>query len=1070
MDQTNQITHIDELKRLELRFLMAEDEKISQVLQVIYVDILKKFFEQDVMEVRSLEIGEKIKTLIGICNYIRDRIITSKNKMCTIVIPIKQILEFMILEEFNSNISLNKIIQLYLQDLIYDMLKIAILQKSSNKQECIGLLFQAWWLTNISKSFRNRIFLLCIYWIPRISKDLAKNLREAGFPQILLENDRITTLKQCSSYALDYYNFMVHKSEFKANIISLREEILLKDDDSSNLKFSISKINPNDTLKFLWINLLDFLGTLFKMKEKADLISLPSQNKEEEKIDASPKKDEKQKEDEDKSYPPYSHEIIPILVLSTASPINEINEKAKELLKGYEKHSDMDYTSVEAGEETKSKEEQTPSKKGSNALGVWNKLLEFYINIWKIMVPNNLQTYDEPSKKTLLLFSRNLKRNILEYALKCEITAKMPQFMTALNDEGEIRFLGLRFVEHMIKHLTISNKPEVVMKNSRAIYLLMSKLIDKPDFFNTKERSLAYCLLIEVIVKIPNLIEMDKKTPEMIMDQVFGEFIMYDTSEGDFNQEVFSNWIRWVSTAKLLFKEDTKKDIVISKINSHLDSAILGAKSKNVVFVWLDWIQFLCDPNELPVQVVYNLAVLCHHDDLRVREKAGYIFEPLHKNLLKRKESIDQIKNKEAEPVAISETKEEDNWEDPNRTSMFIKKVSDFTVCSMNDYKTAQELLEISIWMYILMAQNEDRKSIQQVLEHTIINMLSSKLQKYSQDEMKTLRLLNDYISYTLTFFALPLYNDPKEFIFLLQLFQTSKNVKELTLSFDILNTILKAPGSNDLYSKCLDLLNSTQISFECTSSLTFLGLSHCLTHSLTLDPLLLSKYLSTSSTFNQLSSKTFKSIDQILIFSHWISRLAEETNLQTMSEDTQEAFDLVVCKLIELVDDKQVKMEVRAECIQEYLSRIYQNSDAYRDHLQYLKEQYLEYDQYDLHKAIGRSHARLMKTEDVQEFLEESFKIFEEEKSTLIAKRATLIQLSEFFTRSKVVNEFQSTFQKIQHILFEFVFDKKPIIQEYASILMSKVYKLADREIKEMLVVDIFEEFGGPKSTVKTT
>ena len=133
-------TSVDELKRLELRFLMADDEKISSVLQVIFVDILKKFFEQDAHEVRSLEGNEKIKTLVSICNNIRDRIVTSGYK---IEIPLRQMLEYMIVEEFNDNISLNKIVQLFLQEFVYEMIKMALLQNSLNKNDCAGLIFQA---------------------------------------------------------------------------------------------------------------------------------------------------------------------------------------------------------------------------------------------------------------------------------------------------------------------------------------------------------------------------------------------------------------------------------------------------------------------------------------------------------------------------------------------------------------------------------------------------------------------------------------------------------------------------------------------------------------------------------------------------------------------------------------------------------------------------------------------------------------------------------------------------------------------------------------------------------------
>lgn len=44
-------------------------------------------------------------------------------------------LEFMLVEEFEANIHLNKIIQLYMQEVMYEMLKNALLQSALNKLE-----------------------------------------------------------------------------------------------------------------------------------------------------------------------------------------------------------------------------------------------------------------------------------------------------------------------------------------------------------------------------------------------------------------------------------------------------------------------------------------------------------------------------------------------------------------------------------------------------------------------------------------------------------------------------------------------------------------------------------------------------------------------------------------------------------------------------------------------------------------------------------------------------------------------------------------------------------------------
>ena len=96
--------------------------------------------------------------------------------------------------------------------------------------------------------------------------------------------------------------------------------------------------------------------------------------------------------------------------------------------------------------------------------------------------------------------------------------------MTSLNDQGAIRLLGLKFVDHMIKHLQSGVNQEVSKRNSRAIYTLLSKIIEKEGFLTDIERTLAYYSLVDVASKYPELLEINKKDSLELMDQVFDEF------------------------------------------------------------------------------------------------------------------------------------------------------------------------------------------------------------------------------------------------------------------------------------------------------------------------------------------------------------------------------------------------------------------------------------------------------------------------------------------------------------------------------------------------------------------
>lgn len=373
-----------------------------------------------------------------------------------------------------------------------------------------------------------------------MAKEFKDNLTMVGFPQILVEEGRIQKLNQLSIYLLDYYNFLDSNSGLKTKINQFKEEVIQKDTDPTNIKFGVNKMNLNDALRFLQLNMIDFLGTVFSMHAEPDREPMAEE-------------EAKEKKSEEKAYPSHSHKIIPVLILSTASLISEVNEKAKHILKSFERHSDMDHSSAEAqSAQSQSSEHDVdiePEKpvensSGLNATSVWAEIMKFYLNTVRNSMQNNLARFDEQNKKSIILYTRNLKRNVLEYALKCEVTAKLPQLLTAINDQGQIRLLGLKFVDHMITHLFVSSTTEISKTNARTIYTLLSKIIPKEGFLTPKEKSLAYQSLIEVILKCPELLEINKKDSLELMDEAFNEFKTCSETEASKDNETYANWIK----------------------------------------------------------------------------------------------------------------------------------------------------------------------------------------------------------------------------------------------------------------------------------------------------------------------------------------------------------------------------------------------------------------------------------------------------------------------------------------------------------------------------------------------
>ena len=70
-------------------------------------------------------------------------------------------------------------------------------------------------------------------------------------------------------------------------------------------------------------------------------------------------------------------------------------------------------------------------------------------------------------------------------------------------------------------------------------------------------------------------------------------------------------------------------------------------------------------------------------------------------------------------------------------------------------------------------------------------------------------------------------------------------------------------------------------------------------------------------------------------------------------------------------------------------ISSLYKQSREYLYHVKYLREQYTEYDKYELHKVIRISTSKLLKFEDIDWCLDKLSTRTQSKDTTLIAKRA---------------------------------------------------------------------------------
>jgi hypothetical protein len=283
--------------------------------------------------------------------------------------------------------------------------------------------------------------------------------------------------------------------------------------------------------------------------------------------------------------------------------------------------------------------------------------------------------------------------------------------------------------------------------------------------------------------------------------------------------------------------------------------------------------------------------------------------------------------------------------------------------------------------------------------------------------------------------------NDTSEYNFLFVILRTTTITQERHIVFNILELLLTKGDFPALHKQTLGILEeynykeTTDFSTEEHSAICNLTVLIIMANKRekATYPKILEIFYQLCSDFNKISNYKLTNIDRINNFGYCIGRLGAKVNLRTLSEDSKcsDAFDDLITKLIELVDNKDLDINFRKVCIEDYLMNLFKNTDEYLDHVKYLREQYIEYDQYDLHQAIGYSASQLLRKDDLEEFFADLVKNINSKDSTLIAKRACIMHLAQFIMNSELVKEFQDKLITFQAIFFKYMFDKKDLIQE---------------------------------------
>lgn len=186
-----------------------------------------------------------------------------------------------------------------------------------------------------------------------------------------------------------------------------------------------------------------------------------------------------------------------------------------------------------------------------------------------------------------------------------------------------------------------------------------------------------------------------------------------------------------------------------------------------------------------------------------------------------------------------------------------------------------------------------------------------------------------DYFQFVFDNLNSTIVNDISEYNFLFIILRTTTISQERHIVFNILELLLTKGDFPALYNQTLGILEeynykeTTDFSTEEHSAICNLtvllimanneGKSYSNSSQLTY-PKILDLFYQLCSDFNKISSYKITNIDRINNFGYCIGKLGAKVNLRKLSEDGKcsDAFDDLITKLIEIVDNKDLDLEFR--------------------------------------------------------------------------------------------------------------------------------------------------------------
>ena len=141
--------------------------------------------------------------------------------------------------------------------------------------------------------------------------------------------------------------------------------------------------------------------------------------------------------------------------------------------------------------------------------------------------------------------------------------------------------------------------------------------------------------------------------------------------------------------------------------------------------------------------------------------------------------------------------------------SMFIKKSSQYEIKSMKSYNIAEELCTEALKIFKLLDDEEERSSLQGYFESRLLELFSKDHQTYSQNLQKTLKVLEEYITYIFKNINGDIVQNISEYNFLLNIMRNTLISEERQIVFNIIEIFLEKGQYNELYKQCEGILET---------------------------------------------------------------------------------------------------------------------------------------------------------------------------------------------------------------------------------------------------------------------